>query len=245
MAAPPLEKDIEDDYTSLAEMADIGKRVRAVVELNYYINEQEANIILNLAPGALAKGTKFHAIIDNKEYYNTIADTGETIIKIPLAKIIHGKHQVALKITANGVKLWEGYDQVVKLLPPPAGVNITQIDRNRRILVVNGKPFFPIGIIGGFKENLPQIADAGFNLTMRWRGATIKQRYDRKKTPDDQYNQKVVTDYLDAAHKAGIYALSTPVKLSDIYIKYRDSEWQQKLLLRMVICSLSQSVDQP
>ncbi|MCM8537596.1 MAG: hypothetical protein NE334_16765 [Lentisphaeraceae bacterium] len=103
-----------------------------------------------------------------------------------------------------------------------------KIDRDKRILIVNNKAFFPIGIMGGFIENLPEIADAGFNLTMRWRGATTYNRVDTKKPVSDEQNQKAVLTYLDAVHKAGLYALETPVKLSDVYMKFRDKEWEKK-----------------
>lgn len=102
------------------------------------------------------------------------------------------------------------------------------IDKEKRIMVVNGKPFFPIGIMGGFIENLPEIADAGFNLTMRWRGATTHERVDRNQPVDSEQNKKAVLTYLDAVHKAGLYALETPVKLSDVYMKFRDKEWEKK-----------------
>ena len=106
--------------------------------------------------------------------------------------------------------------------------NKVEIDKDKRIMIVNGKPFFPIGIIGGFIEDLPEISKAGFNLTMRWRGATTHKRIDRSKPANDKHNLEAVNEYLDAVHKNGLYCLETPVKLSDIYMKFRDKEWEKK-----------------
>jgi hypothetical protein len=77
--------------------------------------------------------------------------------------------------------------------PPPAGIRVTKIDQERMCLLLNGRPFFPIGFCNsaGFgaitvlndrtwateqADFLRRCADGGFNTLIHWHGARLGNR---------------------------------------------------------------------
>ncbi len=206
----------------------------AAIELDHYTRETSARIVFDnpgagntalLRVRAVTTGSAGPMIAEAP-----LAANGPTWIELPLADFPEGTAKVRLSILRGDRPVWQGTDTLTKLPPPATGARDVQVDRFRRILLIDGEPFFPMGVFGVFPADLPEVAEAGFNLTMRWKGATTRRRYDHGKSRDDAPNRASVRDYLDAAHAAGLLALEAPVKLAeeDLYMKYRDSGWHAK-----------------
>ncbi|MFA9477951.1 hypothetical protein ACERK3_06525 [Phycisphaerales bacterium AB-hyl4] len=207
--------------------------VEALVELNYYVHEDVANVVFDLGHEPRPARVRVRAAVADAgvEVEEALAESGPTVLELPLADLPEGESRVALSVLVGNRAVWEGEDRLVKLPPPNGDVRITQIDRYRRIMLVDGEPLFPMGVFGVYPEYLQDIADAGFNMTLRWKGKTTANRWDLDQPWDSDYNRySAVRDYLDAIHDAGLFAVETPTKLApgQLYHRYRDMEWPEK-----------------
>ena len=202
----------------------------AYVERNYHVGEATAAVVLEHERG-LPAAVRVSAVVGptGVRAEAPLSAGAETRLEVPIADLPAGTHGVRVEVRGGGT-LWRGRVEVVKRPPPPAGVRVVQVDRRRRALLLDGEPWFPLGIFGVFPEHLPEVADAGFDLTMRWKGVTTADRVDRTRPADGPHNRRAVRDYLDRVHAAGLLALEAPVKLAEepLYVKYRDREWGRK-----------------
>ena len=208
--------------------------IDAVVERNYYIDEPAAAVVLEAGDAGLSGAARLAASVEGpggavKRYEAPVRD-GAAGLSAPIGDWPAGEYAVRLEVRDGGGIVWEGRDRIVKRPPPPAGARVVQIDRVRRTLLLDGEPWFPLGVIGAPPESLPEVAGAGFDLTMRWKGVTTADRFDRGKPADHPDNRRAVRDYLDRVRDAGLLALEAPVKLVEesMYLKYRDPAWAEK-----------------
>ena len=220
--------------TLATQAAAAGSGIDAVVERNYYVGEPAAAVVLEARDAGLSDAARLAASVEGpggavKRYDVPVRD-GAAELSAPIGDWPAGEYGVRLEVRDGGGAVWEGRDRIVKRPPPPAGVRVVQIDRVRRTLLLDGEPWFPLGVIGAPPESLPEVAGAGFNLTMRWKGVTTADRFDRGKPADHPDNRRAVRDYLDRVHDAGLLALEAPVKLVEesMYLKYRDPAWERK-----------------
>lgn len=151
-----------------------------------------------------------------------IRDTTRTAIAIPLADVPNGTHAVRLTVEDGaGRVIAEDAAELKKLPPAPTGVHEVKVDKDRLVILVDGKPFFPICIYNIPPEYLKVCADAGFNLTLRWGG----ERLDRIESIEDK--RRAVAKYLDAVHAAGMYALEYPTGFE--YISYGHPKFDERI----------------
>lgn len=208
--------------------------LEAVVEMNKYVNEDTARVMFNLDPGVLEEGATAQVVVQTGDEQLTaespLAAEGLTVVELPLADVPLGESDVTLKVLRGEDVLWQGQDKLTRLEPPAQGTRITQIDRYRRIMVVDGEPFFPMGVFGAYGEYMDELAAADFNVTLRWKGKTTVNRWDLEQEPNSPYHQQAVREWLDAAAAAGIYAVETPTKLAPqkLYHRFRDPDWHEK-----------------
>lgn len=210
--------------------------LEAVVERNYYVDESVAAVhfLLPAQPAEAELQVRTTVTLPAGEPLIVSAQVeqvpGLTTLYLPLTTVPLGSFTTTLQLLAGDRVIWTGEDRLVRRPSPPAGVRVVQIDRYRLIPLIDGEPWFPLGIIGVWQEHLQQVADAGFDLTMRWKGTTTSARFQRGEPYDSPTNRAVVNEYLDAVQAAGMYALESPVKLveEDMYMRYRDPDWHEK-----------------
>ena len=104
----------------------------------------------------------------------------------------------------------------------PAEVSV---DRSRRIVRVDGTPFFPLGCMGVDEGRLEEAAAVGFNCTVRW-GGEADWRYIQWLGRRGTNRTARVRQYLDAAHRAGLLVIERPMVL-DCASRARDLDWGQ------------------
>ncbi|MFA9477912.1 PEP-CTERM sorting domain-containing protein [Phycisphaerales bacterium AB-hyl4] len=211
--------------------AGFDAHVQALSQMDYYVNEDVANIIFDVRPNqTLNENLTLRATLTHNGTQTVVdgplTEAGFNQLQLPLADLAAGTYSLSLDILDQGSVVWQGTDTLVKQPPPPAGTTITQIDRYRRVMHVDGNPFFPMGVMGVFAGQAQTMADAGFNVTQRWKSETTANRYNRSLSPDDPYNVAAVRDYLDAIHASGMYAFENPVKLAEqaLYVRFNDVE---------------------
>ena len=213
------------DGQDAAPAPGLADDAEAMVQLNYYTTEPEATVVFDLGPDAAKQGYKLNAQLGGNTFSQSDIDpSGVTRLSLPIAELDEGEHEVKLSIDKGSKTVWETTDTLRKIAPAPSGIRVVQSDRHRRIMLIDGEPYFAIGVFGVYFDSLQEVADAGFNVTLRWKGETKLNRWDREKPWDSKYNQEAVDNYLDAIHKAGMYAVETPVKMAEegLYHRFRD-----------------------
>lgn len=151
----------------------------AYLDRSYYTDEPEARAIcaLGLPPASLAN-LRIRALdADGQVLGETTALTAVTAVPIKLSGLTPGIHQVNLGLEqADGKVLTSCRLDLIKR-PPKPGLE-WKIDRVNRVLLNNGKPFFPFGVVyaGGLLNNPPEtqeavlrdLAAAGMNTVQLW-----------------------------------------------------------------------------
>lgn len=210
--------------------------IEGLVQLNYYIDEPNANIIYRLGPGYVGEtGLTSKAVVTlpagDETFTQAITDTTKTVISVPISDWSVGEYPVALSITDSaGNIVWATEDDILKNPAPAPNTRVTQVDHDREIMLVDGEPYYPIGVFGADADSMQQLADAGFNTTLRWKGYTTWPSYDMDLEPDDPANVAAISNWLDAVDAAGMYAYESPVKMAEeqYYHKYKDPDWDEK-----------------
>lgn len=232
---PTAERTVERSEPD--EVVKVGRTdIEGVVGLNYYIDEADADIYFDIGPGNTVADWIIQARVAGEVFERAIDSAGEHILSVPLSSLLQGSHDVELAVLDSGNNAkWSGLDRlVIRHSPADSATRITQVDRHKRIMLVDGEPFFPIGIYGVNNDvnkagvnNLDLVHESGFNVTMRWRKKIAELYYDPAASMLE--NQTVVHDYLDAVHAAGLLAFEAPVNLTNYYHFDDDNDsWNQK-----------------
>lgn len=119
--------------------------------LNYYMDEEAAVLVgtLSLSDAATLKG---RISLAGKTFETGLSS--EFALDLPLKEIGDGEHTVALEVLRGSETVTSG---TAKLVKRAFQAGATQIDRQRRCLVVDGKPYLAIapffGVERGIKTN--------------------------------------------------------------------------------------------
>lgn len=94
--------------------------------------------------------------------------------------------------------------------PPAKGV---VIDSAQRLVIVDGKPFFPIGCMGIPETYFEQAKEAGFNCTVRWGAPSWWCWISWLKNKNGEERRAAIRQYLDKADSAGLRVIEWPITL--------------------------------
>jgi len=185
---------------------DIPAFVTGFLDRSYYTHEKsvEAHIFLDKLDPAIRKTCRVRGriIADGKQVWGgpVVAPSGEkALLRAELAGIPIGTHTFeAILETGEGRKLSTVAMELRKLKPLATGTETKILIREGgdSIVLLNGKPFFPIGLFvqsPQFCESIfAEAADAGFTHVIHWGGHRTIAELKRQ---------------LDIAEKAGIYVV--------------------------------------
>ncbi len=130
---------------SQAQRVNLKRQLEVYTRYNYYMNEEAAVLVgsLNL-PGADRMTGKI--TVAGKEF--SVKMEPDFAIDIPLKGIPDGEHAINLDVHRGAEKVVSGSAGLVKR---PFKAGATQIDRQRRCLVVDGKPYLVIAPFFGME----------------------------------------------------------------------------------------------
>jgi hypothetical protein len=181
--------------------------LRAYPRLSYFTTEKAAEIVCEF--GLREDGLKKLRISARngvgEDLARARAETGG--LDVPMKRLAPGPNWVTVTLSqADGKELARQTVTLVKRAPKPGSE--CKIDLADKILLDNGKRFFPFGImfnVGGTGDALDaamkDVADAGFNTVVRWCGVEFADRaalYDAA----GKYGIKVVDALYDYRNKA-------------------------------------------
>ena len=204
----------EDSFPQVAQV---------FLDRDYYTSEKCAHAV---ATTTLPRGVEgLFLRVESKgagSWRAPIRDTGRTAIEIPLADVPGGTYSMGLTVEDDaGRVVAEDVVELKKQAPAPQDIHEVKVDRDRLVILVDGKPFFPICIYNIPPDYLKECADAGFNMTLRWGGG----RLDGIKSIEGK--RRAIAKYLDAIHAAGMYALEYPTGFE--YISYGHPQFSERI----------------
>ncbi len=127
------------------EMVKMEKRIDTYTQRNYYMNEENAVLVVRLAMPLQSGMVGTVSVIDKDKKVlwtgNIPALRRSMRIDVPIKGLPVGTYDVQLDIKNNGKSLATANSPLLKLAYEKNG---TQIDRERRCLIVDGKPFLVI-----------------------------------------------------------------------------------------------------
>lgn len=149
----------------------------AVLDQNYYTEEPNARAqcLIGLPAGDL-KGMRLAACtVDGAVLGEKTDITPETLWGFPIDKLGVGRHTIRLKLLReDGALAADESVVLVKRAPNPG--REWKVDRINRVLLKNGQPYFPFGVVDsdGSAFHLKTIADIGFNSILQWKKSDVE-----------------------------------------------------------------------
>lgn len=160
----------------------------AYVDRSYYTDEKKARLVCRLGmPKQALKACVLTALDRQGKRIGESRDVGaQTGMEIPLQGLAAGRHELRLELRDAKGSLLNSQAIELTCRKPKPGLE-WKVDKINRVLLDNGRPFFPFGMImyGIRAENTEafrEIAQAGFNCVVRWHHyqdpAAAKDYYD-------------------------------------------------------------------
>ena len=194
----------------------------AFLDRDYYTGEDAAVAVcrIGLPANVLTNMALAARDADGRRLAEDRALRSTTRFRIPLAGLAVGEHVLAVDLvdprggTASSQNL-----RLLKKTPKP-GLEV-KVDRENRVLLRDGRPFFPYGVLmSGVSPSqdaaFAEVADIGFNTVVQWFNS-------RWYAPDGDAGDDS-RRYLDAAAKHGLQAILFPDECNSRPLPLRDPQ---------------------
>lgn len=226
--------------------ASVLQSMTAYPDLNYYSGETRGRLTIGtvFTDAGFAERklqvalriTRTDGSVFKEEKFDQIKNQG-VIYEYDPAAWAPGSYMAAVSLqSAAGQELGRCQALIRIEPPPPPGITVTKVDQEQMCLLVNGRPFFPIGFLSlaGFgleivfnektgmveqTNTVDRLAQAGFNYLMDWRHPAsrtgmVRSRANKPWTAEtDRLMMNDIASNIAwyvQAEKAGLY-VSTPV----------------------------------
>lgn len=207
--------------------------LNACLDRNYYTTEAEARLHLQIAV-PLEERQKIGLTINVElvDANGQVLQTEKTkcldnavVVPLSLKNVSEGSSRVAVTILDGQKRILGSLDLLlVKRPPAPEGSQEVKIDQYNRCILLNGRPFFPVGVFGmgyfdrfngqvvsgdtrkAFKVQYQYCREAGFNTVIDWAGYG----------PPDKPVEDCQANY-DLARQYGLFVIGLPIKHGGVY----------------------------
>jgi len=204
---------VQDEQVAGDEFLSV---IEPFLDRSYYTTEAAAVLVarVNLP---LREGSGLELTVstaDGREVARSAARRGEVRMALPLAELALGSHVLTLQLLqASGQALCTSSVTLAKKRPAPG--REWKVDRDRCVLLHDGEPFFPFGVVFEAEpedRHFAFLASLGFNSVIQWMG------------PRDPES---VPGYLRSAARHGLQVMLSPEHLYSAYgdqTKLRDPD---------------------
>ncbi|MDP6776671.1 MAG: hypothetical protein QGI83_07900 [Candidatus Latescibacteria bacterium] len=153
-------------------------------------------------------------------HVSIVEATVESQVELPIQDLPPGRHRVHLRLVDSSGGLVGELDLPLLKHPPAAeGTTEVKVDQVNQVLLLNGEPFFPLGMVSLEMDAvaLNLYREAGFNTVIRW----------WKMGSGHPISSALET--LDEARRNGIYVVENPVSFtaSERKLLYRSPTFVQ------------------
>jgi hypothetical protein len=195
-------------------------RIRAAVSIvpnrDYYSYEESASVLVEVNT-KIAAGDKitYSLLKDNKQVAgSSVAAEVESDITMPLKNLQPGDYILKVALADKGGKVSAAAEQKITKLAPLAGE--VKLDRLKRAIVVDGKPYFPVVPLEGFQMGSPAFYKGDWEKliddTMRfWENAGIKCVIVVSRIFPTELTGKGWRKVFESAHAHGLRIIAWPV----------------------------------
>ena len=203
---------------------------------NYYTTEKEARIVFEVsaADGTSPQGVSLDlALADpqGRRLFREEKKIGQhSVFVVPMEEWGPGSYQVKATLRdAKGNRLATGEITLSKY--PPAPATEVKFDQTNQAILVDGKPFFPVGFMAQNWDEAAakEMAEGGFNTLVDWQSSGKKL---------DQLPEFMAR--LDAAHKYGLKVFEHPWSFGP-RLRYSDPDLLEKA--EQTLQSMPQSIE--
>jgi len=149
----------------------------------------------------------------------------ETAVTIDIGSVPTGRHVARARLVDSNSRAVGQATVGLRKEPQPApGVTVTQIDQENRCLLLNGKPFFPVGICQTRmdEEVLQLLKTMGYNAVIRWWGPSRANPIEK------------ALNTLDLARKYGLYMIDCPISFVKKRRPFHDLQRDPEVLMTTV-----------
>ena len=221
-------------YVTAIDSSRFPKLFRGFLDRSYYTTERKGFGLfeLNVPPGGAALIAELEVRPTGRKPIQEQAPVRtphSTLVPFDLTLVPLGRHPATLTVrNRTGGVVASVNRTLIKHEAAPEDVREVKIDRDRRVLLLDGKPYFMVGIMGVPAEHLKECAAAGFNLSMRWGGAAGSSRI-LEILRDPVKLRARLDPYLNALHEAGMYTLELPWKLTPYDLHYAEGKFNRNV----------------
>lgn len=184
----------------LRDISDM-RLLRAYARLSYYTTEPDAGIVCEI--GLPAESLNDCRLTATDAHGSRLAEsthvTPQALLAVPLSTLATGTHTITVTLLfPDGKAAITQQVELVKRAPNPGCE--WKIDRRDKVILNNGKPFFPFGVMSITlstninDQSARDLAEMGFNAVVRW-----------GRTPLDK-----IEDALDLGQKYGFKIIDFP-----------------------------------
>ena len=198
--------------------AETAPLFEAFLDRSYYTTEKTARLSASVR-AAERRGARIKMALTDKDQRVLsreveVDEQGTSVLEIDVSTLAAGAYPVTATLTGQGSKELATQNlELVKRSPPAKGSEV-KIDRENRCLLVDGKPFFPVGFYKVPVDKLREFADFGCNSVIAW---------------DHFAGLQKGLEYLDAAQKAGLKVIDCPFGRYMGKLRYADPLFRQKM----------------
>ncbi len=197
---------------------------------NYYTDEPDAVAVCSIKlPPEMLKNLKLQAFAGQKMLCEQPISASTERLRIPLDSLQTEENKVTLKLVADS-RMISAF--VISIVKKAAGnTREVKIDRERRVMLVDGKPFFPFALSYQYFETDPaemeRLVKLGFNTLLLWYEAGYPDSY-----------KAIFDNYSQAANAAGLNLIvgldrysDVPSKLVEKYLPGKNVKLRSSLIL--------------
>ena len=207
------ETGVEAARTRVSDLSGLNP-LDAYPNRDYYTNESVARVLAPVAmPAERLQDADLRvvAMLPKTQGQSVSAEAPaapETVLELPIEELPVGEHPVRLALLdSNDTVVGEATVTLTRHAPAPEGVREVKIDHENRAMLLEGKPFFPIGICAQHmsEDDFRLYREIGYNAVIRWQRTGGAYPYSHAK------------ESLDRAHRHDVFMIEKPLS----YLKER------------------------
>jgi len=188
--------------TGSVELAWGAQPFSPYLDRSYYTTEPSAVIVCRVDESAFEPGDRQIVVKDaGGRTLSTHPESCDgTQLTFPIRELPVGEHVITVSVSEQGDRPIASQDlNLVKRVPKPGCE--WKIDQVNRIILRNGKPFFPHGILmGGSEDDFAQAAEMGFNTVHTWSSSRRPEHATEYVDWAAKYGLLVIIDITDFCH---------------------------------------------
>ena len=203
--------------------------LRFYLDRNYYTTEQEAQVICETVfPREELNKLQLNLLVKDEKGKlvgkQTLRCSKGMRFTLPVSRLQPGDYPIEVSLKMRSGQMVAKQEGILTKYPPaPAGITELKFDQENERLLLNGKPWFPLGFLmyGGISEDaIKELAESGFDTMVRWWVVGGRNLSHLPKA----------VEHLDLAQKAGLYVFESSTGYAEGPLRYAHPDLRKNYL---------------